>query len=65
MPTPGCSECDMADWCLRCEGISFTEEGELFSSSKELCRMAKIRKEADCEKGRKTKKKEKVHQARD
>ncbi|MBD3427009.1 MAG: radical SAM protein [Candidatus Omnitrophica bacterium] len=44
-PLPECCGCEMAGWCFRCEGISFTEEGRLFARSGELCRMARIRKE--------------------
>ena len=50
-PLSACENCDLAGWCFRCEGISFTEEGRLFVPSEELCRMAKIRKEVSCGKG--------------
>lgn len=52
-PLAGCRDCNLAGWCFRCEGISFTEEGKLYEPSDELCRMARIRKEIDherCEK---------------
>jgi radical SAM protein with 4Fe4S-binding SPASM domain len=42
-----CGGCSLKNWCFRCEGISFTEERRLFAPSGELCRMARIRKEAE------------------
>ncbi|MGB3057551.1 MAG: radical SAM protein [Candidatus Omnitrophota bacterium] len=44
-PLSECADCRLVDWCFRCEGIAFTESGKLFTSSPELCRMARIRKE--------------------
>jgi radical SAM protein with 4Fe4S-binding SPASM domain len=45
-PLPECKDCDLKNWCFRCEGLAFTEGGKLFGCSEELYRMAKARKEA-------------------
>lgn len=58
-----CRDCDLVNWCFRCEGIPFTEEGKLFVPSSELCRMAKIRMETSHEKKWKYGKEKKVQQA--
>ena len=61
-PLSECSDCDLAGWCFRCEGISFTEEGRLFARSDELCRMARIRKEASHGRSQEEKGKKEIQQ---
>ncbi|MFC1548580.1 radical SAM/SPASM domain-containing protein [Candidatus Omnitrophota bacterium] len=64
-PLSECSDCDLAGWCFRCEGISFTEEGRLFARSDELCRMARIRKEASHGRSQEEKGKKEIQQTAD
>lgn len=44
----GCTDCGIKEWCFRCEGMAFFENG-IFTPAAELCRMARIRKEASVE----------------
>jgi len=40
-----CLGCNLSPFCMRCSGLSFSEKGDIFSSSTESCRMAKTMKE--------------------
>lgn len=40
----GCAGCVSADFCSRCPGVSFAEEGDVFAPNKPACEMAKAYK---------------------
>lgn len=42
-----CQNCNLADWCFRCSGFSYLENGNLFSCAQESRRFAKIIKEVN------------------
>ena len=42
-----CQDCNLSDWCFRCSGFSYLENGGLFSCSREARRFAKIIKEVN------------------
>jgi len=45
-----CPECHLLELCSRCPGNSFLEQGDILAPSREVCRVAKIRKEIRDEK---------------
>lgn len=41
-----CSECSLLNWCNRCPGLAFLEDGDLMGPSKIACQTAKIIKKS-------------------
>ncbi|MFC1809520.1 radical SAM/SPASM domain-containing protein [Candidatus Omnitrophota bacterium] len=42
---PSCASCELLEVCMRCKGLAYNEDGNLFNRSTEACRIARIVKE--------------------